>query len=48
MAHGAENAVDPQLPATARTRDHGDLILLMRGASELARWWSLSAVLIVE
>jgi hypothetical protein len=51
MAHGSEDAVDPQLSAAARTRDHGDFILLMRGASEVARWppkWSLKAGLIVD
>jgi hypothetical protein len=48
MGYVSEDAVDPQLSAAARTRDHGEFILLMRGASELARWWSLSAVLIVD
>jgi hypothetical protein len=38
MAHVSDDAIDPQLSATARTRDHGDFILLMRGASEHAQW----------
>jgi hypothetical protein len=37
MGHVSEEAVDPQLSATARTRDNGDFIPLMRGASELAQ-----------
>jgi hypothetical protein len=37
MGYVSEDAVDSQLSATSRTRDHGDFILLMRGASELAR-----------
>jgi hypothetical protein len=51
MGHISKDAVDPQLSAAARTRDHGDFILLMRGASEVARWppkWSLKAGLIVD
>ena len=37
----------PQIPAAARTRDHGDFIIIMRGASELARQppeWSLKGM----
>jgi hypothetical protein len=50
MAHGSENAAESQLSAAARTADHGNYILLMRGASEHAQWppnWYLNAVLIV-
>jgi hypothetical protein len=51
MGHVSEDAADPQLSAAARTADHGNYILLMRGASEYAQWpsnWYLNAALIVD
>ena len=38
MAHVSEDAVDPQLPAAARTADPGNSILLLAAVSEHAQW----------
>jgi hypothetical protein len=36
MGYVSEDAVDPQVSATARTRDHGDFILMLAAVSEQA------------